>query len=112
MWQDLKFFFNALNLYFINTTARRLECCGTEGRTVLSHGYRKTKKICGIEGENVVAYCHLSSPRVSMDSQKNVSQFGPAIRPAKAREGTPGHHEPQPCIHCKSPRFSRQTKYH
>ena len=26
-----------------------------EGRAIVAHGYRKTKK-CGMEGENVVAY--------------------------------------------------------
>ena len=56
--------FNALYLLFKNEiTAGRLKCCGMEDRTVVAHGYRKTKKLtCGMEGENVVVYGRLPSP--------------------------------------------------
>ena len=72
--------YNALNLLFKNViTAGRLKCCGMEDRTIVAHGYRKTKKIiCGMEGENVVAYSPPLLPpvqcRVSVAEQPIISQ--------------------------------------
>ena len=50
-----------------------------EDRTIVAHGYRKTKKIiCGMEGENVVAYSPPLLPpvqcRVSVAEQPIISQ--------------------------------------
>ena len=53
----------ALYIVYKVKTAERLKCCGMKGRTVVAHGYQKTKKlVCGMEGENVVAYGRLPPP--------------------------------------------------